>query len=165
MATIYIMMGPSGAGKSTLAKDIAATNKRQTPHGVCKIVSADDFFLDDQEVYNYNPALIGDAHKECMRNFLEALRKAEVEDTIIVDNTNTKMEDVSPYVVVSMAYPNHNVRVCVVGYVEHPDDPKLRAFMDRNVHGVPPGYVATMAENLYKTLEIWPKHFPEPRFF
>ena len=88
---VIIMQGISGSGKSTKAHEIA---EKHSAIG-CRVVSADDLFTING-TYNFDPTLLGEAHKQCMRSFLAALQNPEV-GLVIVDNTNTTLVEMAPY--------------------------------------------------------------------
>ena len=113
MDKVVIMRGPSGFGKSTHAKenfpDYAVT------------VSADDFWwrkfvgavhhatnptkVENGSTYEYvfNPYKLGEAHADCMRRFLLALKdgkepSAPENAIVILDNTSIKKWEYAHYV-------------------------------------------------------------------
>lgn len=81
-----VLRGSSGSGKSSLAKYIQSLNFNNNT----RIVSADYFFTDPQGNYNFNPALLGQAHAQCKEKFFEAMKDGV---DILVDNTNTARKD------------------------------------------------------------------------
>lgn len=132
---VKVMRGIQGSGKSTYAKLLreASYEAGQLP----KIVSADDFFV-GPEGYKFDIAKLSEAHKFCMRLFLNALQDGH--SPVIVDNTNINVEDLSPYVAVGEAF-NYDVEIIQVNtpaYVAAP----------RNVHGVAEKHVHAAEERL-----------------
>lgn len=89
MKTVILLRGVSGSGKSTLA-DILTTKVGWV--SVC----ADDYFTDENGVYNFDASLLGKAHRECKHKFMLALFDSNVQG-IVVANTNTKEADFSFY--------------------------------------------------------------------
>lgn len=83
-----ILRGCSGSGKSTFANLIAYP---------CCICTADDFYVDKDGNYNFDPNKLGLAHKACQAKFDDAL-KDEVITNIVIANTNTKSSDYKYYV-------------------------------------------------------------------
>ena len=77
MKMLYIIRGIPGSGKSTLAKKIASV--------VCE---ADDFFVDPDGVYRFDPSLLKEAHSACQKKCVTAMQ-FEV-DAIAVANTFTR---------------------------------------------------------------------------
>lgn len=127
---VLVMRGIPGSGKSTLANKIAAEN-------AAAIVSADDYFVVDGK-YTWNPDKLSEAHRQCMRRFLDNVLNNE--PCIIVDNTNINVEDAAPYIAIgeAMGYDVEIVQVTC--------DPAIAA--KRNVHSVKPDKVLEMARRL-----------------
>lgn len=118
MRKVVIMRGASGSGKSTYAK-------KNFPDAV--VCSADAYFVDDKGNYNFDPRKLGDAHGSCKRSFKDALDHSQ--PLIVVDNTNTTLRELQPYLQMAQA---HGYDVEVIR-VETPLDVAAK----RNVHGVP----------------------------
>lgn len=95
MKTIIIMRGISGSGKSTLAKHIQKLNG-----GV--IYSTDDFFTDENGIYQFDPKKIAMNHIKNQNRTEEAM-KDEI-SPIIIDNTNLKAWEMKPYVILAEKY-------------------------------------------------------------
>lgn len=81
---LIIIRGKSGSGKSSLAKYIQSLD----PTSI--ICEADHYFYDANGNYNFNPAKIHLAHKECQEKFKRALESGV---TAIVSNTSTKRSE------------------------------------------------------------------------
>lgn len=124
MKKAVILRGVSGAGKTTWGKSQAARVRDSL------VVSADDYFLQPERDgtlrYKFDFARLTDAHDACLRLFAGAV--ANGEPLVIVDNTNTTIAELAPYVSLALAH----------GY-----DTELRTFTTpvevaaaRNVHGV-----------------------------
>lgn len=115
---VYVLRGGSGSGKSTWAQK----------HGDI-IVSADSFFLDENEVYQFDFDKLGEAHDEAFRKFLRYIQNPPAsaqELRLVVDNTNTRIYECAPYVMAAETY-GHDVKVMTLCY-----DP-IEAFK-RNIH-------------------------------
>jgi predicted kinase len=126
---VILLRGVSGAGKSTFI----ANHKEE---GWKHIVSADHFFVNAAGIYEFNPAKLGEAHAACMRRFIDILTDCDGEGafeddwgTIFVDNTNTSVAEVSPYLAVAAAF-GQTAKIVTLEI-----DPAIGAA--RNVHGVP----------------------------
>jgi len=137
---VIIMRGVPGSGKSSYVA-------RKYPEAT--VCSADNFFMsaDDQGIlhYQFNPAQLSAAHDECFREFKNACL-VRTED-IVVDNTNTRLWEMSPYVMLARSYGYALRIVHVVG------DPEKCA--KRNVHGVPLASIKRMAETFEPTPPFW----------
>lgn len=96
---VKILCGVSGSGKSTyIAKHFPTAT-------VC---SADHFFLDDRGEYCFNPKLLHKAHSECLLKFVQHLISPGLTGgqvgVLVVDNTNTSMQEIAPYAALANAY-------------------------------------------------------------
>lgn len=145
---VKILSGISGGGKSTLAGNLIAGCHVQNPT-FSAVVSADNFFMLNGE-YVFQARLLGHAHADCFRKFIEAMQ--EVHDfthtdgevvhlpnnLIIVDNTGTTEAELSPYVLGASAFGYEPEVITIM-----PDTSKVsvETFLDscakRNKHGVP----------------------------
>lgn len=88
---IIMMRGAQGSGKSTTAKKIKTFLEKNGKK--VKIVEADNFFMKDG-VYDFNPTLLGNAHKVCQSSVKYWNSKGY---TVIVANTNTSKRDFEAY--------------------------------------------------------------------
>jgi len=122
---VVILRGPSGSGKSTYI------NKHLPDAFVC---SADHYFNDEEGNYNFDPTKLGQAHGSCRLSFKQAI--LDNVPVIVVDNTNTKLKEMEPYLDVAR---NHDYEIEVV---------RLKVPLDklygRNTHGVPDEAVKRM---------------------
>lgn len=130
------MRGISGSGKSTYTKK---------HHPKAEVCSADDFFVKEDGTYAFDASRIRDAHKFCMKRFVDMVREGIEE--IVVDNTHTQLWEFSGYVQVAEAhgYETEIVRM----------DTPVDVAAKRNTHGVPLKSVQSMAERFQKVLPWW----------
>jgi predicted kinase len=142
MQQVIIMRGISGSGKSTLTRKILTDLPRKQSS---LIVSADHFFLDPEGNYKFNPALLGNAHLDCERRFLEGCQAGI--DTIIVDNTNMKLWEMAPYRTIGMLY-GYFIR-----YISLTCDPQIA--QERNKHGVPLHVIQNQVKNFEPVPKSW----------
>jgi predicted kinase len=134
---VKILRGISGSGKSTLAKKIKANAEAGGDNAI--ICSADDFFVDDNGSYIFDPKCLPQAHAWCMGKFRAALEFGC--DLIIVDNTNIQKWHYQRYLDFA-AKAGAEVEVVVVG------DPKdWMSIRNRNVHGVPANTLQHQSES------------------
>lgn len=142
MKQVDVLRGMSGSGKSTLARKLGGT-----------VVSADDLF-ETPEGYQFDPARIGEAHNACFRAFIEALQAGH--ERVIVDNTNTMVAEMAPYMLAAGAY-GYEVKILEVRC-------SVETALERNIHEVPEEAIRAMAEAL-ETVELppwWEREFVEP---
>lgn len=138
---ILILRGWPGSGKTYFAR-----KTRPAEHSVLT-VSADDFFMQDGW-YRFNPRLLGEAHAACFRQFVEAaLAPQHVTDILIVDNTNSRLWEIAPYVAVANAF---DIPYQII-HVRCPVDVAAA----RNVHGVPLASIRRMAAQFERPLPYW----------
>jgi predicted kinase len=133
---VIIMQGASGSGKSTYIK-------KNIPNSL--ICSADHYFIEDG-VYRFNPSKLGEAHRNCLKNFINALIDG-IADTLVVDNTNTTQVEMAPYVAVAGVY---GATVEVIR-CEAP----VTICASRNTHGVPASACQSMFDRLQKPARFW----------
>jgi predicted kinase len=126
MNKVYILSGIPGSGKSTYAANSPGY-----------AVSADDYFTKGGE-YVFDHKKLKEAHAECFRNFIQQIE--EYPGIVIVDNTNTTVEEISPYVLGASAFGYEHEIITFLC------DPKVAA--ERNKHNVPLKSIERMASRL-----------------
>jgi predicted ABC-type ATPase len=136
MNKAIILSGISGSGKSTQADLLS-----QTVSGKCVIVSADDYFYGSGEVYKFDPSKLGDAHGDCFKRYIHAMQEGV--ELVVVDNTNTTVQEISPYVLGAQAFGYDPTVVTV--WAEWKD---LGVLARRNTHGVNMGSLMTQYNRL-----------------
>lgn len=117
MIKMVIMRGISGSGKSTFVEtsckalgyhqDNSKMGGRQaykvfSREGANDIVvcSADFWHITDGE-YRFDVRNLSTAHRECFRAALRALERGS---DVVIDNTNTQLDEMSPYVALAGAF-------------------------------------------------------------
>ncbi len=130
---IYILKGLPGAGKSTFVKTMPDAD----------VFSADDYHIVEGK-YVFDPKRAGYAHNECFKAYLYKMMQPRPRRDIIVDNTNTTLMELSPYIRVAEATAR---------------DYKILYFLidaatsiQRNIHEVPANTILQMAKNLQTEL-------------
>lgn len=146
---VIIMMGFPGSGKSHYAKSLPGNNR---------IVSSDHYFTDVDGNYNWTIKEAHKGHEDCMRRFIEWARNTwfnniDCIDNIIVDNTNVRVFDSAPYIIIAKAY-GFDVEVKYL-------DTDITVAKSRNVHNVPDVAYERMQKNFEFLLQNWPKDFPD----
>jgi predicted kinase len=119
--SIIILRGISGSGKSVLA------NRVVDEFADSVVVSADNYFLNDDGKYEYDARGLSAAHLVCFQDFLDNVN--EEVDIIVVDNRSLRAEEITPYWMVGRSY---GYEVVVVNVHEFDLDLCYR----RNQHGV-----------------------------
>jgi predicted kinase len=138
---VYIMRGLPGCGKSTWIKS-------RLPVTV-KVVSADHFHTGADGVYRYDPKKAGEAHGDCLREFTRALNNKDTIQNLVVDNTNTSIGEIAPYVALALAFGVEHEIIYLPCSVEKS--------IARNVHAVPHGTILEMNRRLFA--ESLPPHW------
>lgn len=96
---LIVMQGVSGSGKSFTAAALAFYYNSHL-NKECLIFSTDEYFYNkvgtNPEKYDFNPKLLGEAHKWNQERVLMALTDPAV-DVVIVDNTNTQQAHAQIY--------------------------------------------------------------------
>lgn len=120
---IFMLRGLPGSGKSTWVK--------QEFKGRDHIVYSADNFLVKGGRYEWDFKKVGDAHGECLKNFIFGVqhRTNFPETKLIVDNTNLTSVDLAPYIAISKAYC---LEFCIVIF-----DVDSEIAFKRNIHTVP----------------------------
>ena len=144
---VKIMRGLPGSGKSTLARALVEANDKgcsrsRTPNPDAVIVSADDYFMvlreagENELVYKFDGAKLGQAHDSCKAKFTAALR-GHVE-LVLVDNTNVVKRDYEWYVMEALKF-GAEVEVITVSTTA-----TAAELSKRNSHGVPESTILKM---------------------
>jgi predicted kinase len=152
------MSGVSGSGKSTYAEKLL--NDTQ---GIK--VSADHFFTDSGGKYRFDAAKLGEAHADCFRRFIGYMQGIPFSvggmmqmgrpfDYILVDNTCTRVEEISPYILAAQAFDYTPEIITLM-----PTSDQVEACWRRNTHGVPRATVEHQHHNLkIRQLPLWWKN-------
>ena len=134
---VVVMQGVSGSGKSTLSNKLFPYAKH---------FSADHYFMIGDE-YKFDSSKLGDAHAECLLKFTNALMNGGNEDVLVVDNTNTSLWEMAPYIQLAAAM---GAEVEVIRCICRTD-----VAADRNTHGVSLKACAAMQGRMEKPLSFW----------
>lgn len=142
---VTIMCGISGAGKSTYIKK----------HYPNTVVFAVDNFLsyDEMNVYK-DSGTLQEAYYKCLRAYLKQLPKYALNDEdMVVDNANTTITGISPYVSVALAF-GFEVEVIMIKC-----DPETA--YKRNKHNVSWEDIQAQYERLSLLEERWSSWWPK----
>lgn len=145
---IVILRGVSGSGKSSYAQQLAAEQESLLNVAIC---SADSYFMQDGK-YQFDGSKLGEAHRSCFASFVAKVEIGRY-NLIIVDNTNTRLWEISPYLQYGLihAKPDKD-SIEVVRCVCDPEE----AF-ERNAHGVTLKNIKRMSQRMENLLPYWPK--------
>jgi len=147
MKTAYILMGIPGSGKSTFTEE-------KIPEAI--VCSADHFFLDEDGHYTFESRHLQRAHAQCLQAFVDELQRGRWD--VVVDNTNTSIATVAPYIALAKAY-GYEVE-CIAFTSTHIDE-----CMERGLHDVPRPAVENMARKLGGMLfREWPSFWPKVKY-
>lgn len=170
MNKVIILRGFPGAGKSNYAKELqnkkyadifinktSAIDADQTGYAC---VSADEYFINSEKEYCFDPLKIGAAHALCFRMFISQFnwnttsvyaKLNENNHLIVVDNTNLSATEIAPYVQTAEAY-NYSHEIWNIHC-----DPKI-AFA-RQTHGVPADKYEMMVRQFYGQMNNFPPYW------
>ena len=88
---LILLRGLPGSGKTTLGSVILAWPSTDKPD----VLSADDFFTDENGVYNFDPKKLKDAHNDCEMRCSQKMKMGT--SRIVVANTFTEEWEMKPY--------------------------------------------------------------------
>lgn len=126
---LILLRGLPGSGKSLLASIIL-----QNPAGLePEILSADDFFVDENGNYNFDSEKIKEAHNYCQFRCSERMRQQK--SRIVVANTFTQEWEMDIYFDMAKRY-NYRVHTVIVE----------NRHGNENIHGVPENKLQKMKE-------------------
>ena len=115
MKTLFLIRGLPGAGKTTLAEQLlwlfSCYQEDEGRFGQICSVSADDFMVDSEGNYLWQPELLGECHRECYATAESAM--AEGVEDVIVHNTFTTEKEMQPYMDAAQEYNYRVVRLIV----------------------------------------------------
>jgi protein phosphatase len=141
---VVIMVGASGSGKSTWIRNNLPT---------AAVVSVDSFW--SFTCQEFDSKKLNMAHAWAIRGFI--MQCAMEAPLIVVDNTNTTTEEISPYIAIARAYGVEEIEIL---WFEQ-DDVKL--LVRRNQHQVQEHTIRRHLDNMGRTKISWPFHWPTPR--
>ena len=140
---VVILRGISGSGKSTVTEQLA---KECTELVV--VCSADDYFIDNEK-YTFDSTKLGVAHLACFNKFTSAITNGD--DLVIVDNTNTRLWEISPYIMFAKANMIDADTLEVIRC-----ECSITEAYNRNIHNVPYKTLDSMSKSMQSLLPHWP---------
>lgn len=138
MRQVVILSGVSGAGKSTYAEKLLTETQ-----GIK--VSADHYFM-WEDMYKFDPTKLGEAHADCFRRFISHLQAPFSWSCVVVDNTNTTVEEIAPYILGAQAF-DYQAEVRTLWVPARYTAAQLAA---RCIHGVSAGAIQKQRDRLQK---------------
>lgn len=127
---LILLRGLPGSGKSTLARIILQFRSTDEP----EVLSADDFFMNNEGEYVFDATKLKEAHNYCQFRCSERMRQQK--SRIVVANTFTQEWEMKPYFDMAERY-NYRIHTVIVenrhgsnNIHDVPDD-KLIAMKDR----------------------------------
>lgn len=138
--TLIIMRGLPGSGKSTIALDLAVGRE-----SFVDILSSDDFFMKNGE-YKFDADKLGEAHQWNQTRARVTMHQVNIgawnDNTIIIDNTNTRKWEMAPYEEAALEH-GWDVEYITVGRFNHES---IEKYYKRGTHNVPRRVLIQMAE-------------------
>jgi hypothetical protein len=136
MKQCHVYQAISGAGKTT-------HHKEHFPHA--RVYTTDNFFMKDGE-YLFDSKKLGEAHDWNFRQFIIGCETGEPE--IVVDNTNTSVWEIAPYIRVAEI---HGYEVTIIRLLCAPE-----IAFERNAHNCPLDAIRGQHERLMAQKDLLP---------
>lgn len=133
MKNLIILRGVSGSGKTTFAENLLPRNTF--------ICCADDYFIDENGEYHFDPSKLSEAHSFCRNEFLHAVKWQR--PNIAIANTNASKEEFTFYQMVARE-EGYTVYSIVLENRHYKND----------VHGVPEHVKKRQAEKIRNSLQL-----------
>lgn len=138
MKRLFLLRGLPGSGKSTLAAFLSELGCRGTGNSAVWF-EADDYFIDSEGVYTFDPSKLHDAHDWCQGAAYEAMHLSV--PLVIVSNTFVANWQFTPYEVFAETF-GYQVTVLTV------ESGLANADLERrNEHGCPEAKIGQMRSN------------------
>ena len=126
---LILLRGIPGSGKTTLAKLLLQIRGTDEP----EVLSADDFFVDENGEYHFDSSKIKEAHNYCQFRCSERMRQQKAK--IIVANTFTQEWEMEIYFEMAKRY-NYRIHTLIVE----------NRHGSENIHEVPAEKIKQMKE-------------------
>jgi predicted kinase len=128
---LILLRGLPGSGKSTLG-DVILRTPQQDPN----VLTADDFFIDENGNYNFDSTKLQEAHSQCQLKCAERM-KLQL-SKIVVANTFTQVWEMGPYFEMAERY-KYRVHTVIVE----------NRHGNSNIHNVPDEKVEQMRNRFH----------------
>ena len=151
---VVLIRGLPGSGKTSLANMI-------NPIGNVFRAATDDWFLDNDGKYEFNPSDLVVNHQACLDWFKDRVLSSEGNHTIVVHNTFSMFWELHPYIsfthrVNSDQHGTGKFRINVID--KYDDGLSDEELAKRNTHGVNHIAIGRMRERLKKSRWSWEKY-------
>lgn len=133
-----IMRGLPGSGKSSFISIVSNTFEDVAVH------STDNYYLDKDDNYNFDPSRIGEFHEKNFSAFKQDVESGT--NIVMCDNTNLSKWEYEKYIAVSK---DNMYKVLAVVFT--PDDIAVHA--KRNTHNVPRAVLERMVDKFSKNFK------------
>lgn len=138
------MAGATGSGKSHWIRE---------NHPDAVTICIDDYYYDEDGVYQYDKTKTAPAMKNMMSEFIEHMQESHSD--IVIDSKNLTDSEIAPWILVAQAH-NYIVRV-----VAMKTPPSVSAA--RNDKGLSESIIMNQHSRLLRMLENWPRWWPKPK--
>ena len=126
---LILLRGVPGSGKTTVGEVILRCVRGDNPD----VLSADNFFMSDKGIYNFDGSKLKEAHNDCLLKCAERMKNEF--SRIVVANTFTEEWEMEKYFEIAERY-KYRVHTLVVE----------NRHGGNNVHGVPDEKVKQMRD-------------------
>ncbi len=126
---LILLRGVPGSGKTTVGEVILRCVRGDNPD----VLSADNFFMSDKGIYNFDGSRLKEAHNDCLLKCAERMKNEF--SRIVVANTFTEEWEMEKYFEIAERY-KYRVHTLVVE----------NRHGNENVHGVPDEKVEQMRD-------------------
>lgn len=149
--TMTIMAGIPGSGKTTEAEYLRTCDlENRNFYGDTHILSTDDFWSISSPEYNFDPTRIAEAHVWNFKRTVEFATR-ETDQHIIIDNTNTSLQEIAPYMALGQAFGMEVNILIILG--------DWKTAFERQTHGVPVTKVYQMQLRLEDMIRNLPPYW------
>lgn len=132
MKQLIIMRGLPGSGKSYTAQSLAQDAILTDGHNVL-VASTDEWFIGEDGVYRFDAKDIARAHRWNQARVEARMKSCGSHSVIIVDNTNTQLWEMRPYVEMARRHDY----IVTIERSEAPWRDDVNACHEKCTHGVP----------------------------
>jgi len=136
-----LLRGVSGSGKSSHANKLAEKAGRSS-----FICSADKYFTDSNGNYHFIHECLDKAHEYCFTSFVQSCHN--MTRVIIIDNTNTQLHEISPYLAYAK-FAGYKVEIVRMSCI-------LAVASERNIHKVPLDVILRQGQRFQNLPSYWP---------